>query len=85
MANGRAPIPSNWTDYERGGRRGSSETLESHVQWGADVHDAPEHAAGSPDTNDFHGLRHRRCVYPLFHAYLVHRPLTRACLGRPCR
>ncbi|KAG9965595.1 vacuolar amino acid transporter-like protein 1, partial [Aureobasidium melanogenum] len=56
----RAPIPSNWTEYERGGRRGSSETLESHIQWGADVHDAPEHAAGSPDAHHTQALRHRR-------------------------
>jgi vesicular inhibitory amino acid transporter len=66
----RAPIPSNWTEYERGGRRGSSETLESHVQWGADVHDAPEHAAGSPDGHNTQGLRHRRCAILTLRIYL---------------
>ncbi|GAB7347775.1 hypothetical protein MBLNU459_g5319t1 [Dothideomycetes sp. NU459] len=58
MPSGRQPIPANWTDYERGGRRGSSETLQSHVQWGEDVNSPPEHAAGSPDR--MQGLRHRR-------------------------
>lgn len=62
MAPTRQPIPTSWTDYEGGGRRGSSETLQSHVQWGEDVHDAPEHAAGSPDVNAQQGLRHRRCA-----------------------
>lgn len=57
---GRQPLPSNWTDYESGGRRASSETLQSRVQWDEDVHDAPEHVAGSPDPYGQHGLRHRR-------------------------
>ncbi|KAL1304503.1 hypothetical protein AAFC00_003492 [Neodothiora populina] len=60
MAPGRQPIPSNWTDYERGAdRRGSSETLQSRVQWGEDVNDAPEHAVGSPEGHN-QNLRHRR-------------------------
>lgn len=64
MGPARQPIPANWTDYESGGnRRGSSETLQSRVQWGDDVHDPPEHAAGSPDAHGQQGLRHRRCVY----------------------
>lgn len=63
--NGRLPLPSIWTEYERGGRRGSvGSGNTSHVTFDEEsVADGPTPHNGSPEGHHSafqQNLRHRR-------------------------